>query len=739
MTARAPKPEPPLLMTKLGSPPAREQIVSRKRLVQRLRPGPGIKLTVVAAPAGSGKTTLLGLWRDAEAARRPVAWVTLDEGDDDAVVLWSHVVEAFCQVCPGVTAQPSLRRVGAARIAKVVLPKLINDLAEEGDVALVLDDFDRLSSGGGRDSLAWFIEHAPSTLHLVIASRNEPALPLGALRAHGQLRELRAAELGFTSDEAEALLNGKLDLGLTPQEIHSLVERTEGWAAGLYLAALSLRGVEDHEAFVSRFGGNHRHVVDFLVDEVLEAHGAAAQTLMLRSSICEPLCGSLCDAILERSGSARVLSKLSRTNLFLVPVDDDGDWYRFHQLFAQLLRVELEHREPGLAPTLHRRAYEWHRDHGSASEAIEHAVEAGALEEAAELINAVWLQTVNAGRPATVLGWLKRLPPELLLGDPRLLLIRVWTQSLSGHREDAEAGIAALERLGWPDQEPLPDGSSSLEASVATIRAGFPAGDVDEGERNARRAMELETPESPLWPAVCWSLGMNRYYRGELVGADGMFETAVRAGTRKGRWLIAVSSLAFRSLIAGERQQRDRQHLLAQQAITLAQARGVDDLNSEVHTARGESIAASGQFDEALPHLARGVSIARSLRRPLELVNALVRLAALSKATNRSDAAVAALAEAKAALDSCRDPGLLRERLEALERPRQVRKREAKLSERELVVLRMLEGPLSERDIGRELYLSHNTVHSHTKAIYRKLGVSSRKQALQRALALGIL
>ena len=465
-----------LLETKLHPPLARAQTVVRDRLLERLRPDPGVKLLLVAAPAGCGKTTLLGMWR--EAGQRPVAWLTLDDGDNDAVVLWSHVIEALRRVLPAIDVPVAPEQVGAARIVDAVLPGLVNTLAEQADAALVLDDFHRLSGGPARDSVSWFVAHAPSTFQLVVSSRSEPALPLASLRAHGELLEMRADDLGFTAEEAHALLNERLGLGLGRDEIDGLVERTEGWPAGVYLAALSLQGVEDRHAFISRFGGTNRYVVDFLVDEVLEAHDEAAQALMLCTSILDRLCGPLCDAVLDQEGSAELLTALSRTNLFLMPLDGNGEWFRFHHLFAQLLRVELQHREPGLAQTLHRRAFVWYRDHGLLDEAIEHALE----------------------------------------GD--------------------------------------------------------------------------------------------------------------------------------------------------------------------------------------------------------------------------------AFAEARATIDACPDPGILRQRLDAVDpvpRLHPSRNGDTPLSERELVVLRMLGGTLSERDIGRELYLSHNTVHSHARSIYRKLGVSSRAGALDRARQLGLL
>ena len=708
---------PGLLLTKLQAPVEREQTVVRERLLERLRPEPGQRLTVVAAPAGYGKTTLLGTWSEAQAALSSVAWLTIDEGDNDAVVLWSHVLEALRGVCRDLDTLAKPEVVGAARIVDVVLPRLVNALTEQGDVTLILDDFHRLSSGVARDSISWLIDHAPSTFRLILLSRTDPAIPLGALRAHGELLELRADELAFTADEADALLNGHLGLGLAREDVDSLVARTEGWPAGLYLVALSLHGAEDPHAFVRRFGGENRLVVDFLVDEVLDAHEPAMQALMLRSSILERLCSPLCDALLEHGGTSEALASLSHTNLFLVPLDDRGEWYRFHHLFAQLLRVELEHREPGMAPTLHRRAYAWHRDHGSVDEAIQHAVEAGAFAEAGELIAIYWVYYTNVCRFATVLGWLERFPDEWLRESTSLKLVEAWVLSLSAQRDRASEAIAEVEKLGRLGDGPLPDGFSSLEASLATLRAAVPWGDVSLGLENARRAAELEGPDSPWRSVVSWAMGMGLYFRGHFDEAHGWFAEAAALAPPAEQWLVAASSLAYLSLLAGEQGRVEEQRLFAEQATKLGRERGVDEVDGEVHLAMGMSFAADGKLEDALQLVERGVAILRHWGQPLDLAKALIREATLLRAMGEQDRAAATIAEARATVDSCPDPGILRERLAALEHAHRssAAHHRTELTDRERAVLRLLSGPLSEREIGRELYLSQNTIHTHTQ------------------------
>ena len=601
--------QPILVGTKLHPPSVRELTIPRERLLERLRSGSDRRLTLVACPAGFGKTTLLAAWREAEAARKPVAWLTLDEGDNDPVVLWTHAIEALRRASPAVARSAAADTV-VAPVVDVVLPRLVNELDGQGEITLILDDFHRLSSVPARASVRWFIDHAPPGFQLVLASRTEPILPVGALRAHGELLELRAGDLRFTCEEADAFLNGRLGLGLTPEDVEALVEKTEGWPAGLYLAALSLQHAADRHALVRRFGGSNRHVVDFLVTEVLQAHDPPAQALMLRTSVLERLSGPLCDAVLEQEGSAAMLDALSRSNLFLVPLDDEGGWYRFHHLFAQLLRVELERREPGLAPALHRRAYCWHRDHGTTDEAIQHAIAAGAYAEAAELIQGPWISYANTCRYDTVLAWLRRLPDEILNGDVHLLLIQAWVLSLSARREEAALAIAAVERLGDLGAGPLPDGFSSGEASLTMLRACFPWGDVGAQLENGRRAAELEGPGSPWRPLACWAVGTGLYFRGEPDEADRWFAESAALAPASAQWLAGEASLAYRSWIAGDRGRLDEQRVLAETA-----AEFVPGARHREGHRRGS--AGAGSIARGARQARGGTAADRTRRRPL--------------------------------------------------------------------------------------------------------------------------
>jgi LuxR family transcriptional regulator, maltose regulon positive regulatory protein len=737
---------PMLIATKVRPPAIRDQVIPRERLLERLRAGSGLTLTLVICPAGFGKTTLLAAWYQAESARKPVAWLTLDEGDNDPVVLWSYVIEALRQVCPAVSLPPAPHpaaphraaphRAEAAAFTDVVLPRLVSELHDQGDIVLVLDDFHRLS-GAALDSMATFIGHAPSSLQLVLSTRAEPVLPLASLRAHGELIELRPGDLRFTPGETDEFLNGCLGLGLGRQDVEALLNRTEGWPAGLYLAALSMRREPaDRHDFVTRFGASpNRHVTEFLKAEVLEAHDPAMQALMLRSSVLGRLSGPLCDVVLEQQHSAEMLDKLSRTNLFLVPFGDMGGWYRFHPLFAQLLRTELGRREPGVVPALHRRAYSWHRDHGTTEEAIHHAIEAGEYAAAAALIEATWVK--YPGR--TVLAWLGRFPAEILGRDVRLLLVQAWVLSRAARREEAARAIAAAERLGETGTGPLPDGFSSVEASLTTLRAVFPWGDAGVQLEYGSLATKLEGPGSSWRPVASWAVGMGLYLHGEFDAADRWFAESAMLAPASDRWLTAGSSLACRSLIAAELGRRDDQRLLAETAVALLGEHGIEETWGVEWLALGMSLAARGQPEEALPAVERATALLRSAGQPTGLAMGLLRQVPVLRALGQREYAEATIAEAGSVLASCPDPGILAGQLTAAKRSPRLGVRPGQdLTERERTVLKLLKAGLREREIGRELYVSRNTVHTHIQAIYRKLEVSTRADALERTRELGL-
>jgi LuxR family maltose regulon positive regulatory protein len=731
---------PAVLVTKLHPPVVAGEVVERERLFGRLRLGRGRRLTLVACPAGFGKSTRLAAWREHEAAERPVAWVTLDDGDDDAVVLWAHVIEALSRTCPALR-EHELGSTGIAwPLREVLLPRLVNELAEQGDVVLVLDDVHRVASAAARESLAWFVDHAPASTQVVLSTRADPALPIGALRAHGELVEVRADDMRFTLDEADEFLNGRLGLGVRGADLELLVARTEGWPAGLYLAALSLDGKADKSAMVHAFDGTAAHVVDFLSSEVLSAFEPELQRFMLRTSVLDRLCAELCDAVLGTDDSAAVLEQLARSNLFLLPLDDHRRWFRFHHLFAQLLRVELERREPGTAPLLHHRAFAWHAGSGTIDEAVHHALEAGAHDEAGALVAEAWVHYVNAGRTSSVLDWLARFPGEAVDADGRLLLVQAWASALRGREHDMRRAIGLARERANLEDGPLPDGFSSLASSISVLSAAFGWGDVSamlvEGERAAAR----EGLESPWRPVVSWSLGWGHYCAGDLDAAERWLTETAQLAPAADQWVVGTGAIADLSMLAGFRGDREEQLRLAREAVDQARRTGLLDACEvgEVHTAYGCALLAHGRREEALPELEQGVFLRRIWGQPLDLLDGLIALAPAVAALGDRARADALFREAEQLVARCPDPGVLPARLRAARHAHDL-PATGPLSERELTVLRLLSGGMSEREIAAELVIAFNTVHSHVKAVYRKLGASSRREAVARARREGLL
>ena len=464
-------------------PPVHRRQVSRPRLLA-LCAGAPRKLTVVRAPAGWGKSTLLAEWHAAEAESRRFAWLTLDRGDNDPVRFWTYLIEALRTQHPdaGATSLPTLE-APRVDIVEDVLPALGDELAtSEHGIVLVLDDYHLITNPQIQESVAAFVDHLPRVLELAIATRSTPALPLARLRARGQLVEIDAADLSFSVEDAESLLNDLHGLGLGHDAVGRLQERTEGWAAGLYLASLTLRGrgAAYAEEFVREFAGDDRHVVDYLSAEVLSGQTAEVRAFLLRTSLLDRFCAPLCDAVTGGEDARRILREMESANFFLIPLDSKRVWYRYHHLFAELLRQELALTEPASIGALHRRASAWHRDHGTASEAIRHATAAGDIADAATLILDHWIVARDRARMETILAWLAGLPTEAVTEDPRLALVKATTLQEIGRTTEADHWLEAAERgpshrSSGRAPTPSPPGSPPAGPSTSTstgTRAG---------------------------------------------------------------------------------------------------------------------------------------------------------------------------------------------------------------------------------------------------------------------------
>ncbi|HEX6709940.1 MAG TPA: hypothetical protein VF068_06365, partial [Rubrobacter sp.] len=463
-----------VIKPKLRVPAPRPEQVVRLRLLELLGNNSDYKTTLISAPAGYGKTTLLAQWR-LEEAGPPFAWVSLDEQDNDPIRLWRHIVEALHRVSPqedfGVDVLGGMS-ISGRRLIELSLPMLINGLAElPCRVVVVLDDYHFIAEEECHESVAFFVEHLPANVHLVLSSRTDPPLALGRWRARGELNEIRTQQLAFSDEEAAYLLNENMRLEIVPDDISVLQERTEGWPAAIYLAALSLHNREDRHAFIASFGGSNRYIVDLLGEEVLASLPCEVREFLLKTSVLRRMTGSLCDAVAGRERSGRLLRELARANLFVVPLDEKGDWYRYHTLFSDLLLYELKSCWPELAPLLHGRASVWLEEAGLFESAVRHAIAAEDYERAGMLVTHHWQRYVLAGQMATVKGWLAALPEELTTHDAALLLVRAWISILSGRREESGRYLALAERI--PYEGPLSDGTASIEAGAATVKAVF--------------------------------------------------------------------------------------------------------------------------------------------------------------------------------------------------------------------------------------------------------------------------
>ncbi|MFV2073791.1 MAG: LuxR C-terminal-related transcriptional regulator [Thermoanaerobaculales bacterium] len=454
-----------LLETKLNVPRLRHGLVVRPRLVESLVRGAESKLTLISAPAGSGKTTLLADWVTADPpGQGSPGWLSLDPADNQYPTFWTYLIAALQTVAPGVgvSALPLLREPQPPP-PEATLTTLINELsAAPNDVRLVLDDYHLIDAPEIQDGMAFFLEHLPKHIHLVIATRADPALPLARLRAQGELVEIRAADLRFTPDEADAYLNEMMGLALTTHEVAVLEERTEGWIVALQLAALSMQGRKDVSDFIAGFAGSERYIVDYLVEEVLQRQPEQVRRFLLQTSILDRLTGPLCDAVTGHEGAKAMLEALDRGNLFIVPLDDHRRWYRYHHLFADVLQARLLDEQPDRVLDLHRRASDWYERNGDRSEAIQHAIAGEDFERAADLVELAIPALRQARQETTLRRWLEALPDDLLQVRPVLSVGYAGTLLVSGELEGVETLLRDAER--WLD-EPAED----LKESEATM------------------------------------------------------------------------------------------------------------------------------------------------------------------------------------------------------------------------------------------------------------------------------
>ena len=735
--------EPVLLATKLR-PPARRGLLPRPGLVHRLRPT-AHRLTVLDAPAGWGKTSLLAEWcAGADDVR--VAWVALDTGDDHPVVFWSYVLAALQRSLPGI-GDRALRALpaGGRALRDAALPSLVNDLiAQPGPIVLVLDDYHVITDRSVHETVTLLVERMPEHVHVVVATRGNPPLPLGRLRAAGELQELRTDDLAFDTDEVTRVLTAVPGVDLDADDVDRLARRTEGWPAGVALAAASLAGRDgDVGAFVDAFTGTDRYVLDYLGTEVLAALPADLREFVLRTSILRRLSPESCQAVTGRPDAAALLDRAERAGVFLSAIDPGRHWFRYHRLFGELLRHELVLAEPTVVPALHRRAAAWSTEVGAIGDAVAHHVAAGDVHEAADLVAGCWNEWFNAGRLGSVAAWLDLLPDPLVRADPRLCGARAWLLLDLGRLDEVDRWIAAGDAVGA--------GDLAAQRDLAVLRAThrFKIGDLGATRTAARRVLELDDGAVSFAATVAYlQLGITAFWCGDVTAGTRPLAEAVRMARRSGNVLAETYGLGYLALAAAESGDLVDAARRVPPALEQCADPGVAEhfVAALPHLARATLLAASGRADGAADAAARALTLARRGAGLLELALAL---AVRARTVSDEHEARGLLDEARRIARCCPDPGPLPTRLARIRigptspggpapdpEPNAV---EIVLSERERELLPLLAGTLSQREIGAVLHLSLNTVKTHARVLFRKLGVSSRVEAVTRARELGLL
>jgi LuxR family transcriptional regulator, maltose regulon positive regulatory protein len=585
----------PLLETKLFVPRWPENLVARSGLLDRLHQGSHRKLTVLCAPAGSGKTTLLAEWLAQRPGAPPVGWLSLDSADNEPASFWTCVIRALQKVdaAVGQQALDAIQTGSAPTVA--TLTSLLNEITRiDRDVVLILDDYHVIDDPAVQTALAFFIDHLPPRMHLVLATRTEPLLPLARLRARDDVTEMRAADLRFTPAEASQFFNRVMALDLSARDIETLETRTEGWIAGLKLAALSMKNHDDVSAFIRSFAGDNRFVADYLVAEVLQAQPERTRWFLLATAILERLGASLCDALTGEPGSQALLETMERSNLFVVAMDDRREWYRYHHLFAEMLRTHAMRADPERIRELHRRASLWYQRNGSTPDAVHHAMHANDLDRVAELLERTWPNMDRTYRSARWLARVKALPEALVRTRPLLNMGYAWALLNAGELEAAEQKLHDVEAT-------LNGGSSSsLERELASARVYLAQsrGDFRRSIEHARHGLELVPADDPMSRATALALLALAYWaHGELEAAHDTFAAALDTMRSAGRPLDAIRGMF---VLADLRAAQGRLHeavrgyqagLAMAAAHSSAEVIETDELYlglSEVHRERGE-------------------------------------------------------------------------------------------------------------------------------------------------------
>jgi len=661
---------PPLLQTKLYLPRSRQELVPRPRLIERLNQGIAGKLTLISAPAGFGKTTLLGNWLgSAQLVGAPGAWVALDHGDNDPTLFWAYVIAAL---------QTVQVQVGSRTLALLNAPQpppvehLVGSLLNEIDAiprrfVLVLDDYHLIDASPVHQGIAFLLDHLPPRMHLVIAGRADPPLPLSRLRGRGELAELRAADLRFTADESAAFLNEVMGLRLLAPAIAALEARTEGWIAGLQLAALSMRGRDDVAGFIRAFTGNDRYIVDYLVEEVLQRQSEHVRSFLLQTSILDHLTGPLCDAVTGLENGSAMLEALERDNLFVVPLDDTRHWYRYHRLFADVLQSRSIADQPDRIPGLHGRASEWYARNGQPFEAIRHALVAGDFECAAGLVERAARAMIRTNQSARLLEWLRALPGAVVSARPVLGTYFAFALLGTGELEAADSHLNAAERwFDGPGSESASGSEGGVDAATLVVvdqlelrslrgtialARSFRAhglGDVGETVEQARRALNFLPADDHVWRGgAALLLSLAHWTTGDLEAAQQIHTEGIASLEKAGDIGLAISAAYDGAGLSQARGRLSDARRIYTRALQLASQHGDPALPgvADLHLGLSQLDCERDDLAAAMQHLQRADELGKYSDLPETPYRRCIAWAGLRRAEGDLDGALRLLDE----------------------------------------------------------------------------------------------
>jgi LuxR family maltose regulon positive regulatory protein len=590
------------------------------------------KLTLISAPAGFGKTTLLVDW--VHKHKIPVAWFALDKGDNDPLHFLTYVILGLhgLEANTGKGALTMLQSPQPPPI-ELILTNLINDVTRlPSDIALILDDYHLIEAKPIHDLIAFLLEHLPDQLHLIVATRSDPPLPLARLRSQNHLTELRAADLSFTTDETSSLFNESLNLRLSTDDIHLLETRTEGWIAGLQLAGLSLHGRKDPSSFIRGFRGDNRYIADYLLEEVLNRQPEHLRNFLLQTSILERLSGPLCDAVTRQPGGEQMLNTLEKANLFVIPLDDQRCWYRYHHLFGLLLEQRLHRNQGDLVAELHSRASQWLAKNGFKNEAVDHAFAAQDYSQAAQLIEDIAEIDWDRARESRLLQWLRKLPEEQIETNPKLCIFYARELFKSGYPEDAEIKLQAAEQILEPAS--ISDlNKEGLRGRIAVIRAYVSArmGDVSRIIHFSNQALQLLPQRDLMWRSVAaTTLGFGYGWagRGDCVRAEQAFSEAMKISRAAGNiyyHVFAGSCLGSVMLIRGKLKEATD---ICQRVLRLAIENGIEQTGivGSLYANLGMMLCEWNDLDEGIRLLHKGIELSEKGRDPVIMASCSISL-----------------------------------------------------------------------------------------------------------------